>query len=334
MVYRLDAGTVIDAEGNLVIENLYTGSILNKTQAQGTVSGYASGGTPPNNTSNIIEKYPFSTDANATDVGDLTQGRTNSSGSSSSASGYAAGGNVNPPYIPGVNTIDKFPFSVDGNATDVGDMSVGRYGATGQSSTTHGYSSGGYGGTPHAIRDIIDKHSFSSDGNATDVGNLTEIIHSATSQSSSTNGYRSGGSKSPQPTNTIDKFPFAVDGNATDVGDLLEINSSAGGNNSVDHGYVAGGARPASPSDPGTRNVIQKFPFSSDANSTDVGDLTALKKLNRSGTSSITSGYQTGGTPPPGGTNVIDKFPFAADANATDVGDMTTSRTVASGQQV
>ena len=40
------------------------------TQAQGTVSGYTSGGWFPD--INGIEKFPFAADANATDVGDLT----------------------------------------------------------------------------------------------------------------------------------------------------------------------------------------------------------------------------------------------------------------------
>ena len=70
MVYRLDAGTVIDAEGNLVIENLYAGSVTQITQAQGTTSGYVSGGFPPY--SDVIDKFSFTSDANATDVGNLT----------------------------------------------------------------------------------------------------------------------------------------------------------------------------------------------------------------------------------------------------------------------
>ena len=36
--------------------------------------GYVSGGTPPGKL-DIIEKYPFATDANAADVGDLTHTR-------------------------------------------------------------------------------------------------------------------------------------------------------------------------------------------------------------------------------------------------------------------
>ena len=82
--------------------------------------------------------------------------------------GYASGG------YTGANSdvIDKFSFSSDGNATDVGDLTVARYGAAGQSSSTYGYTSGGY-----ANSNVIDKFSFSSDGNATDVGNLTVARH-------------------------------------------------------------------------------------------------------------------------------------------------------------
>ena len=54
--------------------------------------------------------------------------------------GYSSGGK-NPTVT--TNIIDKFPFSADANATDVGDLTVGRYAGAGQSSQTHGYTSGG-----------------------------------------------------------------------------------------------------------------------------------------------------------------------------------------------
>ena len=50
-----------------------------------------------------------------------------------SISGYTSGGNPGP-----TNVIDKFPFASDGNATDVGDLTVGRYAVTGQSSSVSG----------------------------------------------------------------------------------------------------------------------------------------------------------------------------------------------------
>jgi len=326
MVYKLDGGTVIDAEGNLVIENLYSTAIILKTQAQGIVGGYISGGSPPNTTSNVIEKFSFSSDGNSSDVGDLTVGRVYVNGTSSSSNGYTHGGSSNPPYVSGTDIIDKFPFSVDANATDVGNLTDGRYGAAGQTSDNSGYASGG---TPEAYLDIIDKYSFAVDGNATDVGNLTVARVSGSGQSSTTHGYTSGGGQPKM--NIIDKFPFSVDANATDVGDLLAVIIQTSGQSSATHGYVSGGG-----GSPATVNVIQKYPFSSDANSTDVGDLLGNRE-NGSGTSSSASGYNSGGySSPPyvSSYNVIEKFTFSSDANSTDVGDMIVSRSSTAGQQV
>jgi hypothetical protein len=50
-------------------------------------------------------------------------------GQSSTDNGYSSGGATAP---ANVNTIDKFPFSSDANATDVGDLTQGRYVLAGQ----------------------------------------------------------------------------------------------------------------------------------------------------------------------------------------------------------
>ena len=91
-------------------------------------------------------------------------------------------------------------------------------------------------------------------------------------------------------------------------------------------GYTSGGGVPAF-------NTIDKFPFTSDTNATDVGNLTICRFL-VAGQSSTSSGYTTAGGNPGGRCNTIDKFPFAADGNATDVGDLTVARTCSMGQQV
>ena len=68
-----------------------------------------------------------------------------------------------------------------GTATDVGDLTAGRYNVAGQSSATHGYSSGGSSPT---TSDVIDKFSFATDGDATDVGDLTVARYKSAGQSS------------------------------------------------------------------------------------------------------------------------------------------------------
>ena len=80
-------------------------------------------------------------------------------------SGYTSGG-LDSPGV-NVNTIDKFPFAADGNATDVGDLTQARSFVAGQSSSESGYTSGG------TSLNTIDKFPFATDANATDVGDLT-----------------------------------------------------------------------------------------------------------------------------------------------------------------
>jgi hypothetical protein len=241
-------------------------------------------------------------------------------------SGYTSGGYATSPTPGKVDTIDKFPFAVDTNASDVGNLSQARNVRAGQSSSESGYASGGY--APPQVT-TIDKFPFSTDTNATDIGDLTQARNNLVGQSSTTNGYTSGGN-APPFTNTIDKFPFAVDSNASDVGNLSQARDSLGGQSSSVNGYSSGGD--TSPGAPGEVNTIDKFPFASDADATDVGDLTQIRR-SPAGQSSIDFGYSCGGDSNPGGTrNTIDKFPFASDDNATDVGDLTQARRRSAGQ--
>ena len=119
---------------------------------QGTVSGYTCGGYTGSSTDvDVIDKFSFSSDANATDVGDLTVINWGPSGQTSFTHGYTAGGGR---YTGSVsNVIDKFSFSSDGNASDVGDLTAARKRLGGQSSSTYGYASGGNTGSNS---DIID----------------------------------------------------------------------------------------------------------------------------------------------------------------------------------
>jgi hypothetical protein len=285
----------------------------------GSNYGYSSGGMAPPY-SNIIDKFPFATDANATDVGDLTVARRYLTGQSSTVYGYSSGGNI----PPNTNVIEKFSFSTDGNSTSVGTLTVARYGAAGQSSADYGYNSGGSPTTPRTI----DKFPFASDGASTYVGDQTVVRVYMAGQSSSEYGYTSGGynpATTPTYSNVIDKFPFAADANSTGVGDLTVARNSPAGQSSSDYGYSSGGTAPP------YSNVIDKFPFATDANATDVGDLTVTRRY-VTGQSSTDYGYSSGGYFPTG-YNVIDKFSFSADANATDVGDLTVGRYGVAGQQ-
>ena len=89
------------------------------------------------------------------------------------------------------------------------------------------------------------------------------------------------------------------------------------------HGYVVGGF-----------NTMEKFSFSVDGNSTDVGDLLVSVTRGYAGANSEPHGFIAGGYNPPGYTNVIQKYSHTADENSTDVADLNYSSQYGAGQQV
>ena len=319
-----------DAVRRLVDLPEFTGELPPSSPVQGSSYGYTSGGLTPSY-SNVIDKFSFVSNGDATNVGDLTESKSGTAGQSSGSNGYASGGT--PAASTASNVIDKFPFASNTNATDVGDLTISRYLAAGQSSSESGYTSGG---TPISSSNVIDKFPFASSfTTATDVGDLTLSRYSSAGQSSFESGYTSGGLNYKD---TIDKFSFASNENATDVGELTVLRFAMTGQSSNVYGYTSGGSIGFAFSSPANArtNVIDKFSFVANVNATNVGDLTVARQ-GQAGQSSTESGYTSGGTvdfatAPPNST-VIDKFSFASEANATNVGVLTVSRYQLAGQQ-
>ncbi len=344
MVYKIkrDIGggdtfqkVIIDANRNLKVDEIRFGTLVDNffygSLGANASNGYTSGGmTFPASPRNTIDNFPFSSDANASDVGDLSVDRGNTAGQSSLTHGYTSGGNEGSPgSISYSNIIDKYPFAENANATDVGDLTVSRRHITSQSSRSNGYTSGGRVPPNPTNSDVIDKFPFASNGNATDVGNLLAGNNLGTGQSSESFGYYSGGYIS-DAVDVIQKFPFSSDANSTDVGNLATAKSQGAGNSSESHGYDAGGT--TSSNQTGMTSIIDKFPFASDANATDAADLTQSRYLIGSSQSSKSHGYVSGGYVVPE-VNTIDKYIFSADFKATDVGDLTQVRHSNAGQQ-
>jgi hypothetical protein len=273
--------------------------------------GYSAGGWSGSSGINVIDKWPFASDGNATDVGDILSAMQAWGGASSETYGYAHGG------YPNTDTIQKFPFATDANSTDVGNLINGaRYGVSGHSSTTHGYATGN--------GNFIEKYSFSTDGNSANVGDMTISNSLRSGFSEATYGYISGGETA---TNVIDRFSFSSDGNATDVGDLATASGYAAPGCSLTYGYGMGGNWPVT-------NVIERFQFVALANSSDVGNLTHSQSA-AGGTSSQTYAYHAGGTTGGGSsTNVINKVQMVATADASDIADLTVARYYISNSQV
>ena len=286
----------------------------------GTTYGYSSGGFldggPYNN---MIERFSFTSDGNSVDTGqNLVRGiyYGSSTGASSATHGYTTGG-----YVSTVryNEISKFQFNSSSNATDVGDMTTTRQSPTQTNSETHGYSAGGATGLPTGAS--IDKFTFASDANGTDVGDLNINLSTGAGSASTTHGYVAGKDVGASaPNHKIEKFTFASDGNAISVGNLTASTyiSYCGGSSSSTHGYRHGGGEgPANTRD----NVIDRFAFASDADATDVGNLTQGRG-NCGGSSSTTHGYCIGEAP----AN-IEKYSYASSGNATNIGNLVANQT-------
>ena len=198
---------------------------------------YAPGGTNQVTAvdTTIIRKWPFAAGVtgNSVKTGDLTEGGSHADdiangGIQSLEHGYVVGGLGNPPATPYFSyNQDRYPFSSDENATDVGEYS-GNVLAEGArfSSETHGYYVGGYGG--HPGRDTILKFAFSSALSFTDAGELTNPANRNVGTGSTTAGYSIIGKTGPgSAQDKIEKIPFASDTAGVDIGEYTYVGEKA-----------------------------------------------------------------------------------------------------------
>jgi hypothetical protein len=228
-----------------------------------------------------------------------------------SSYGFTAGGWTS----SASNVIDKFSFSSNTTASDHGDLVQNTEVPAGQSSTTHGFSSGGY--TTGSNTNTIVKFAFSSNTTASDHGDLYSPIRGAAGHSSETHGFISGGYHSGY-INPINKFAFSSNTTASDHGDLSQSRGFVAGISSTDYGFSAGGnVAPVS-------DTTDRFSYTSNTTATDWGNLSVAREQ-LSGSSSSTQGFAVGGNA--GGVyNTIDKFSFTSNTTAADHGDLSVAR--------
>lgn len=273
---------------------------------QGSNYGYVEGGSY----TNIIERYSFTADDNATDTADLDATNRYTSGISSSSHGYTVAGQG------GGDKIRKRSFATESNSAQVASLTIA---ANYQPQMATEGNTGFVAGTNTTM---IQKFPFASDDNSTDTGgDMYGAVTSASWSTSTTHGYIAGGNTPFGWGGPIVKYPFAISsGTTSDVGNTIgNTRPASAGTQSDTHGYIHG--QYLQPS--GYSNRIEKYSFISDGNSTDVGDQTSVLN-NRTGSSSTTHGYAANGIPT--GSLTIEKYSFASDGNATDVGDCISGR--------
>tara|TARA_B100000131_G_scaffold321780_1_gene373674 strand:+ start:976 stop:2034 length:1059 start_codon:yes stop_codon:yes gene_type:complete len=152
--------------GDLSVGSRTDMSVADRTR--GCIGGLDIGSNPSTTETNIIEYVTTATTGNSKDFGDLTVGRVNSNGCSSSTTrGLFYSGSPGPGIHK--NTIDYITIQTKGNATDFGDMT----------------NSGNSGGSAHGsnltrsvnhdsgAENIVEYVTITSTGNTQDFGDLT-----------------------------------------------------------------------------------------------------------------------------------------------------------------
>lgn len=251
--------------------------------------------------------------------------------SSTSSRGLFAGDS--PWSSPGNFTvIDYIEISTPGNATDFGDLTVGRGFLTGTDNGTsdRGLIAGGSKMTTYpttVFMNTIDYVTISSPGNATDFGDLWDGLYGPGGCSNGPNdrGVFGGGNGQPstQGQNTIGYVTISTTSNTTDFGDLTTkgyaIDGCSNGSNERGvfwgrQGHLSGAPGPS---------AIDYITISSTGNATDFGDPTGARTA-YGATSNGTSdrGVNCGGDNA-GAKNTIDYITISSTGNATDFGDLT-----------
>ena len=237
--------------------------------------------------------------------------------------GDTAGGNFS-------NTIDIVQVRSKGNASDYGDLALGRQSLANGciSSTTRGLFYAGDDSGPSVYVNNIDFITMASVGNAVDFGDATADDSGGGGFSNTTRGGRGGGftgAGNPFGSNIIDYVTIATTGNATDFGDLSSVRYSDSGLSSSTRGIFGGGAVYT-----GTTvytNIMEYITIASTGNVTDFGDILGAAD-NMLSASSATRGLYLGGIASSGAPsvqNVIQYITIASTGNAQDFGDLATA---------
>ena len=303
---------------------------------EATIAGYSHGGVRTWPTiNNVIDKFPYASQTNATDVGDLTHTFYFTAGASSGTNGYAfASSPINDAKS---NVVNKYSHTTDGNATDHGDLfhalnSNSSVGISDQGNQNGYCVTGGYVHSIPIHYTTIQKFAFSSNTTATNAGDLLSRRNEAVGASSQTHGYIAGGyDRAVPPTNvmnaTIEKYSFATETDAASIGTITTPRANQAGCSSETHGYQSGGSTISS----GMFSTIDRWSFASDGNAVGHGDLTKSYQGNTA-CSSVSYGYSLGGQSPE--TNTIERFAFSSNTTATDWADLTVIKVYASTSQV
>ena len=328
--------------GDLQDKRVFHGSTSNGVNDRSVFGG---GDTDSELNTNAIEYVTISSTGNASDFGDLTDGRTGLAATSNGKAnrGVFGGGSL---------TIDYITISTPGNASDFGDLTVNRsylaaasngnmsdMNVCGPASSLTGYFD--YIAHDRAInsygeqdidKDTIEYVTISKPSNALIFGTLYygRYYTASTSNGANDKGAIGGGKGSNSNTSSvyydyINYTTISTPGNAGVGGYLSESKDflAATSNGVNDRGIFGGGYDSNA-----VLNTIEYITISSGGNASDFGDLSDIRSELAASSNGINDrgifggGQKSGGAP----LNIIEYVTISSTGNASDFGDLTTER--------
>ncbi len=283
--------------------------------ARGARGIYGSAYVP--GTSDTIGYINIASQGDATDFGNLTQGRS-FPGCAGNRIRAVWGGGGTPSYQ---STIDYVNITSTGNATGWGaslDYSGTEADALGND--TRGLFFGGYvgGGNPAGYTNIVNYIQFATTGTKVDFGDLIsgKASQGQSGCSDSVRGYVIGGQYPSINTNTISFCNIESTGNFTDWGDIASASHNGFPCHSTSTHSVFGANT--------TGGIIDKLKFASKGNSFQFGTLAATMNMS-GGMCSPTRGVWAGATTPAPSTTTMVCMNMQSGGSSADFGNLTTA---------
>ena len=244
------------------------------TAASSSTRGLFAGGYNPD--MDIIDYVTISSTGNAFDFGNLVAGTRTMGGLSDGVRGLFGSGSIGPGFGVYQDRIDKVTIASKGNASNFGNLTYARDGASGASSPTIGVFVSGYDNDASPKRlNLIDFVTIATEGNAADFGDLT-VNRGPNGNGNTTRGVFAGGyapTGSPGAVDTIDYITYASKGDAIDFGNLTRAFGSFGAaSNSIRAVWCGGYGQPA-----GYYANLEYVTIATLGNAASFGDLTSAR---------------------------------------------------------
>ena len=285
-------------------------------QHTGGTRGVTNGINVSPNWQEYMDFFNIATTGNGADFGDLSADIFATGSTASSTRGVVFGGYGGSPHSAASDEIQFVTIASQGNATDFGNLTVGRTYPTTSGNQTRAVMVGG--GSPSGNKDTMDYVTIASTGNAVDFGNMTAITNNSSDGGCGNATRAVFHTRTPDNTGSYFYYNIATTGNAAEFGDEINggNNTLAGGSNAV-RGLFQGGY--------GT-NAITAVTISTLGSAFDFGDMTTTRYLAgaaASGTRYVSIGGAT--VPSYGMNNIIEYVQIATTGDTIDFGDLSIS---------